>query len=169
LNESGKVPDHLISECRKVAENSLYNAQAHFVLADRLERHARWMLMAPAALAGTCGILTAVGLPAWLGAFSAIGGFFAATAAVLGIDRAPTSHRLAANQWTALRHEADSLSETYFKELPHEQFVAEVRRIDDRYNTLCQSLEPTDKKAFDMARAQIKAGVFKTDSSANRA
>jgi hypothetical protein len=163
VNEGGRIPDHLVKECQTVAENSLYNAQAHFCLADRSETKARWMLIAPSAIAGICGILTAVGLPTWLGAFSAIGGFFAVVATALGVDRAPTVHRLAANQWTSLRHDARSLSETYFKELPHEQFVAEVRRIDDRYNTLCQSLEPTDRKSFEAARDRIRAGIFDPD------
>jgi hypothetical protein len=146
-----------------VAENSLYNAQAHFVLADSKEKQGTWLLIVPSIVAGICGLLTALGLPQWLGAFSAAGGLVATVAAALGIDRMPTIHRNAASQWTALRHEARSLNQTMFQELPHEQFLAEVRRIDDRYGALCQALPPTDRKSFETAREQIRAGAHEPD------
>ena len=79
------------------------------------------------------------------------------------MDQAATVHRIAANQWTALREEARFLHETYAKELPHPQLIAEVRKIDDRYNTLCQALEPTDLKSFEAARKRIKSGRFSPD------
>ena len=154
---------NLARESQTVAENSLYNAQAHFALADSKERTARIMLIVPSAVAGVCGLLTAVGLPSWLGAFSAVGGFFVTVATILGVDKQPTAHRNAACQWTALHHEARSLHETYSTELPHEQFLAEVRRIDDRYNALCQATEPTDNKSFEIARKRIKAGLHDAD------
>jgi hypothetical protein len=159
--------DHLIAECQTVAENSLYNAQTHYELADiikrRAERKARWLVIVPSAIAGIAGVLTAGGLPVWIGAFSAVGGFLAAVYSAFGESESPIRHRLAANQWTSLRHEARALSETYSKELPHEQFLAEARRIDDRYTTLCQALEPTDKEAFEEARERVKAGLFVLD------
>lgn len=156
--------EHLIDECKTVAENSLYNAQTHHELAStvqkRADKKAIWMVIVPSAIAGVAGFLTAVGLPSWLGAFSAVGGFLAAVSTVLGGDKLHNRHCTAASQWTALRHEARSLHETYFRELPHAQFLAEVRRIDDRYNTLCQALEPTDNESFDKARERIKSGIF---------
>lgn len=155
---------NLVQECQTVAENSLYNAQAHYLLADSKEMKVRWMLLiVPSAVAGFCGLLTAIGAPAWLGAFSAIGGFFVTVASALGVDKEPTAHRNAACQWTALRHDARSLQETYFRELPREQFLAEVRRIDDRYTALNQALPPTDAKAFEAARQQIQSGRHKPD------
>lgn len=160
-------PDHLITECKTVAENSLYNAQAHYEVADivkrRVQRKARWLVIVPSAVAGIAGVLTAVGLPVWIGAFSAVGGFLASVYSAFGESESPIKHCLAANQWTSLRHEARALSETYFKELPHEQFLAEVRRIDDRYTTLCQALETTDKEAFERARERVKSGIFVPD------
>jgi hypothetical protein len=159
--------DHLIAECQTVAEDALYNAQTHFELADIIKRRAakkaRWLVIVPSAVAAVAGVLTAVGLPAWIGAISAVGGFLAAVYSAFGETDSPVRHRLAANQWTSLRHEARALSETYFKELPHEQFLAEARRIDDRYTTLCQALEPTDKEAFDKARERVKSGLFVPD------
>src|SRR5947209_1175638 len=113
---------NLLGECETVANNSLYNAQAHFILADSKERNGRWLLIAPSAVAAVCGVLTALGLPSWLGAFSALGGLIVSVAAICGLDKQPTAHLNAACQWTALRHEARSLCETYFKELPREMF-----------------------------------------------
>lgn len=153
----------LLQECETIAENSLYNAQAHFVLADAKENKARLLLIIPSAVAGLAGILTALGLPSWIGALSALGGFIVAIATILGVDKEPTANRNAACQWTALRHEARSLHETYSRELPREQFLAEVRRIDDRYIALSQALPPTDRKSFEIARKQIKAGVHDSD------
>ena len=113
--------NNLLDECETVTENSLYNAQAHFFLADRKERQGVWLLVIPAFIAGFCGLLTAVGLPHWLGAISAAAGLVAMVAGVLGVDRQPTSHRIAASQWTALRHEARSLRQTMFKELARDR------------------------------------------------
>jgi hypothetical protein len=154
---------NLLQECETVAENSLYNAQAHFFLADSKEKQALWLLVVPSFVAGICGLLTALSLPQWLGAFSAAGGLVATVASVLGIDKQPTVHRNAASQWTALRHEARSLHQTMFKELPRDQFLAEVRRIDDRYVALCQALPPTNRKSFETAREQVKAGIHEPD------
>lgn len=160
--------NNLVRECETVAENCLYNAQAHFILADSKERKGRWLLIVPSAIAAVCGLLTALGLPGWLGAFSAVGGFMVSMAAFFGVDKEPTAHRNAACQWTALRHEARSLHETYFKELPREQFIAEVRRIDDRYIALSQALEPTDRQSFVAAREQIHSGTHQLDSKHRR-
>src|SRR6266403_32476 len=122
MNNAASDVSNLLQECKTVAENSLYNAQAHFFLADSKEKQAWWLLIVPSFVAGICGLLTAVGLPQWLGAVSAAGGLVATVAGVLGIDRQPTVHRNAASQWTALRHEARSLHETLFIELPRDQF-----------------------------------------------
>jgi hypothetical protein len=168
MNSGASDIGNLLRECETVAENSLYNAQAHFILADSKEKKGRWLLIAPSAVAGLCGLLTALGLPSWLGAFSAVGGLMVSMAAIFGVDKQPTAHRNAACQWTALRHDARSLSETYFRELPREMFFAEVRRIDDRYVTLCQVLEPTDSDSFEAARKQIKSGVHEPDSKPKR-
>jgi hypothetical protein len=155
---------NLLDECDTVAKNALYNAQAHFILADSKERKGRWLLIAPSTISAVCGLLTAVGLPNWLGAFSAVGGLMVSMAAIFGVDKQPTAHRNAACQWTALRHEARALHETYYREIPREQFVAEVRRIDDRYIALCQAFEPTDKESFEAARQQIQSGIHEPDT-----
>jgi hypothetical protein len=163
MSTSASDLSSLLQECETVAQNSLYNAEAHFALADSEERRGWQLIVVPSIVAGVCGLLTAVGLPQWLGALSAAGGLVAAVVGALGVDKQPTLHRNAASQWTALRHEARSLQHTFFKELPREQFLAEVRRIDDRYIALCQALPPTDRKSFEAARDRINAGTHEPD------
>lgn len=154
---------HLIDECKTVAENCLYNAQAHFLLARKAELKAQLLLILPSIAAAISGFLTAIGLPGWIGAFAAVSGVVSGVASALGVDRKAASHKQAGNLMTALRHEARTLCDTYWRELPHEQFVSEVRRLNDRYNSLIQVLEATDSKAFEKARITIKQGIFEPD------
>jgi len=163
MSDSISDVDYLIRECDTIAENALYNAQSHYALADTKENQGFWLIVIPAAVAGICSLLVALALPPWLGAFGALGGTVATVAGILGVDRQPTAHRNAGSQWTALRHEARSLSQVMFRELPHQQFVAEVRRICDRYNALCQALPATDRESFETARKRIKRGSHEPD------
>jgi hypothetical protein len=164
MGEFTSDTDYLVRECETVATNSLYNAESHYTLAEIKERKGLWLIVIPSAVAGICSLLVAIGLPTALGALGAGGGLVATVAGILGVDRQPTVHRLAGSQWTALRHEARSLSQGMFKELPHQQFVAEVRRLCDRYNTLCQALPSTDNESFDKARKRIKKGIHEPDT-----
>lgn len=154
---------NLINECKIVEENCLYTSQAHFEMADKVEFQARLFLIVPSCIAAISGILTAVGFPAWIGAFAAVSGLITGLSSVFGIDRKAASHKQAGNVLTALRHEARALHESYWCEIPHEEFVAEVRRIHDRYNSLIQILETTDNSAFEKGRKRIKAGLFEPD------
>ncbi len=165
MNDSTGDVDYLVRECETIANNSLYNAESHYVLAESKEKKSVWIIALPSAVAGVCSLLTAVGFPIWLGAFGAAGGLVASVAAVLGVDKQSTAHRNAGSQWTALRHEARSLFQGMFKELPHGQFVAEVRRLSDRYNALCQTLPATDNESFDRARKRIHKGLHEPDSN----
>ncbi|SRR6266542_1565654 len=155
--------DHLLAECNRIAGDSLYTSQAHFECAASAKRRGRWLLTLPAAVAAVIGILTAVGLPGWLGAFSAAAALVAAVASILGVDREEGSHCQAGNSLTALRHEARALADTSWRELTHEQLAYEVRRLSDRYGALITGLPTTDNKAFGRARKRIKAGLFAPD------
>jgi hypothetical protein len=50
-------------------------------------RRPRLLLILPSAVAGVCGIVTAVGGPPWVGALSAVCGFLTAVASGLGVDK----------------------------------------------------------------------------------
>jgi hypothetical protein len=163
MNSSSNNIQHLINECKIVEENCLYTSQAHFVMADKAEFQARLFLIVPSCIAAISGILTAIGFPAWIGSFAAVSGLVTGLASAFGVDRKAGLHKQAGNVLTALRHEARALHESYWREIPHEQFVAEVRRIHDRYNSLIQILETTDNAAFEEGRKKIKAGIFEPD------
>ena len=165
MNEQEISKQHLVDECKTVAENCLYTAQAHFAMAEKATRQSRYLLIVPSGVSALAGILTSVGLPGWIGAFAAVSGLITGVSSAVGVDRKALSHKQAGNLFTALRHEARALYETYSLELPYEQFVAETRRINDRYNSLIQALETTDSAAFEVARQRIKAGYFKADFS----
>lgn len=152
MNVSPNNIQHLINECKIVEENCLYTSQAHFVMADKAEFQARLFLILPSCIGAISGILTAIGFPTWIGSFAAVSGLITGLASAFGVDKKAGSHKQAGNVLTALRHEARALHESYWREIPHEQFVAEVRRINDKYNSLIQILETTDNDAFEEGR-----------------
>lgn len=153
----------ILNECKTIAENCLYTAQTHFIMADKAGRRSFWLLLIPACVASLMGILTAVGCPGWLGAFSALAGVTIAVATYCDIGQKEVAHKTAANLLTSLRHEARAINETYWAELSHEQLVAEVHRLGDRYSTLCQALKTTDVASYEEARTRIKSGIFVPD------
>jgi hypothetical protein len=150
----------LLDECKTIAENCLYTATAHYILAAQAGWRARLFLLAPAAVAAVAGILTSVGLPGWIGAFASVATF-------LGADRKEIAHKSAGNLFTCLRHEARALHETFHLSLPVDQFLAEVRRISDRYNCLVETTELTDDEAYEKARKKVKSGTFTPDFREN--
>ena len=157
----------LFRECKTVAENSLYTAQAHFVMAGQASWRTRLFLLFPAVVAAVSGILTSVGLPGWIGAFASAAGLVIAVATFLGADRMEISHKTAGNLFTCLRHEARLLHETFHLDLTDEQLLVEVRRLSDRYNSLVQTTEVTDNKAYEEARKRVKSGTFNLDFRRN--
>lgn len=155
--------ESLLRECKVLAENSLYAAQAHFVIARQAVWRTRLFLLVPAVVAAVSGILTSVGLPGWIGAFGSAAALVIAVATFLGADRMERDHKTAGNLFTCLRHEARSLDETFHLGLTDEQLLVEVRRLSDRYSSLAEMMEVTDQKAYAEARRRIKSGTFKPD------
>ena len=162
-NNSPDTVQHLLDECKIIEENCLYTSQAHFAMANKAEFQSRLFLIVPSCVAALSGILTAIGFPSWLGAFAAVSGLITGIASIFGVDKKAGAHKQAGNVLTALRHEARALHEAYWREIPHEQLVAEVRRIHDKYNSLIQMIETTDDSAFEKGRKKIKAGLFDPD------
>ena len=157
----------LVDECKTIAEDCLYTAQAHYIMAARASWQAKLFLLVPAGVAAIAGILTSVGLPGWVGAFAAAAGLVNAVAAWLGPDQSSTAHRSAANLFTCLRHEARALAEVFQHSLTEAQLLAEVHRLSDHYNTLVATTEATDNKAYEAGRKRIKSGTFTPDFREN--
>lgn len=158
LEESPIEIQHLLSECRTIFENCRYVAETQYIIAQEAEQQARLLLIVPSIIAAFCGILTAVGLPNWIGAFGAAASLVVGVAAALGIDKSAMQHNISGKQLTALKHEARFLFESYWKEISREQLVTEVRKLHDRYNALSQLSPPTNNKAYLEATKRIEAG-----------
>jgi hypothetical protein len=159
------TPDitRLVDELHTVEENSLYTAQAHFIMAARKGTVVRIVYVASSALAAIAsGIMSLSHLP-WLGIVGAVTGAVGAVSAALGADTDTHAHRVAANALTRLRHESRSLRETFSPDLSKDELTREVRRITDSYNSMIQGLPPTDAKAMQRARKLIQSHVFEPD------
>ena len=154
---------HLIDECKTVEENCLYTAQAHYIIAQR-ENVKKWVLIvSPACLSGLAGALVACGLPAWIGVIGAVLGGISGVAAALGVDRDAIQHITAGHILTSLRHEARQIYEVFSHEYAHAELFSEVKRLDDKYNSVRLSLPCTDDAAFENAREKIQKGRFVPD------
>lgn len=160
-DEAGR--QSLVDECKTLAENCLYTATTHYFMAAQASWRARLFLLVPAAVAAVAGILTSVGLPGWIGAFASAAGLVSGVATVLGAGQKETAHKSAGNLFTCLRHEARALNETFQPSLSNGQFLAEVRRLCDRYNCLVEATELTDDVAYEKARKKVKSGTFTPD------
>jgi hypothetical protein len=150
---------HLVEECKKIEKNCHIKAQTHFFMARTAERQSLWLVIVPAAIAALAGFAgTANLLPAERPVVDAIAGLAAAIVAVstiIGLDRRAAAQTQAGNTMMQLRHEARSLHETYWKELPRKDFFNEVRRINDRYGTLIQLLPIATERAFQEVRHML--------------
>ncbi len=82
---------------------------------------------------------------------------------MLGVDRDSVQHLIAGHIMTSMRHEARQLHEVYFKEYSRAELVANVQRLDDKYNSKLIALPCTDDEAFEKAREKIKKGRFLPD------
>jgi hypothetical protein len=155
----------LVQECSRVAEDSLYTAQAHFETARLANLRERWgMLIIPSSVAAISSILVAVG-PSdwkWLSAIAAAASLVATVAGYLRVDERVASQTQAGNAFTTLRHEARLLAELADSIDPAE-LRERVTRITERYASLVQTTPLTDNKGFDIARKRIKQALFVPD------
>lgn len=153
----------LLNECRTIAENSLYNAQAHYIISER-DSKLKWVfLVIPSFFSGISNALVAIGLPSCIGVLGAIFGGIAGSAAYLGIDRDAVLHMNSGHIMTALRHEARQLHETFGADLDIATLRAEVQKLADKYCTVRLAMPMTTEDAFRKARIKIKRGDFDSD------
>lgn len=163
-------PTHLMAECHKIAEDSLYTAQAHFEVASAKGRAVKlWLQLLPAIATALSGIIVALGGPPWWGAIAALSGVLTGVAAYLGVDKETASHTVAAKLFTKLRHDARALADTFSKDMPEAEFRAEVKKLRDRYANYVESCPDTDDGAFEKARKKIQDGRFQPDLLAPQA
>lgn len=158
---------HLVQECHRIAEDSLYTAQAHFEIATSKGRGVKiWLQLVPSVATAASGTVVAMGGPLWCGAIAALSGVVTGVGAYLGVDKETTSHTVAAKLFTKLRHEARALGETYSSGMSDRELLAEVRKLRDQYANYVESSPDTDEDAFAKAQKKIQEGRFKPDAFA---
>jgi hypothetical protein len=163
--------DALISECKTIAENCLYTAQAHFKIAGRTKGWHLGFVVVPALVVGFGAVFAALApsVPALnqyqilINGIVAISGVLTAVAACVNFDKQSLEHAQEGKSFTALRHEARSLAETFAVSLSDQELQGRVEVLMGKYISLVQVTELTDEKAFLKVRDDVQAGYHEMD------
>ncbi|MFX0195301.1 MAG: SLATT domain-containing protein [Candidatus Hodarchaeota archaeon] len=149
---------HLIDECKRIEEDCLYTAEAHYIGAAKAGTVAFSVKLIPAAAAAASGAALLSGLPNWIAWFSVIAGVAFALQSIMNPDKKQEDHSQAGKSYTALKHESRALHETFCKEMDHDSFHVMVRILRERYNMTAKLTPLTSVKDFEEGRKRIKAG-----------
>ncbi|MDO9530177.1 MAG: SLATT domain-containing protein [Syntrophales bacterium] len=160
--------DILINECRRIEDDCLYTAEAHYIIAAGADRVSFWVKLIPAVAAAVSGVALLSGAPNWIAWFSVIAGVAFALQSILNPDKKREEHSLAGKSYAALKHESRSLYQTFHRELDHDSFSVMVRILRERYNMIAKLTPQTTVKAFEKARERIKAGIHTPDFKENK-
>lgn len=74
-------------------------------------------------------------------------------------------HLLAGKNFTALKHDARALHETFSLGMDDAELAIEAKKLHERYNDLVKFVPQTDDKAFNLARGKIQQGIHDPDES----
>ena len=158
-----KDNQHLIDECRRIEDDCLYTAEAHYLGATKAGTVAFWVKLIPAIAAAASGAALLSRLPNWIAWFSVIAGVAFALQSILNPDKKREEHSQAGKCYTALKHESRALYETFYKEMDRESFHVMVRILRERYNMTAKLTPQTSIKDFEKGRVRIKAGRHTPD------
>jgi hypothetical protein len=155
--------EHLINECRQIEDDCRYNAETHYILAARAGTIGFWVKFVPALIAAGSGAALLAGFPLWVAWLSVLSGTVFALQSIMDPDKKKEEHSEAGKHFTALKHDARSLYQAFYKEMEHSSFSASVRVLRERYNTTIRLTPQTAIWAFEEARKRIKAGRHRPD------
>ncbi len=155
--------EHLIKECMRIEDDSLYTAEAHYILASREKKISLWVKIFPAVVAAASGILVLRKYPNWVAWLAVVSGVVFALQSILDPDRKANDHSTAGKEYTALKHEARALYQTFSKEMDKSDFAAAVRVLREKYNSLVKHSPQTTEKAFEKGRKRINSGRHTPD------
>ncbi len=165
----------LLDECKLIQENSMYNEQIHFLLAEQKLMQSRWFTLLPAITAAIAGVSIALGAPIWIGWFGAIAGIVSAVAGVLDPTREVQEHIATAKKFTVLKNNSRSLHEVHWQFINEKELHESVKKIEERYDELLSNAPlmsnvpfMTFSQAFDSASKRILAGTQEPDFKQNR-
>ena len=164
--------NHLIDECRQIEDDCLYTAETHYIMAAGAGRVSFWVKLIPALAAAVSGAALLSGAPNWMAWFSVVAGIAFALQSIINPDQKKEEHSQAAKNYTALKHESRSLSQTFYKEMDRNSFSVWVRILRERYNMIVKMTPQTTNDAFEKGRKRIKAGRhvpdFKETATSNK-
>ena len=146
--------EHLIKECMRIENDSLYTAEAHYILASKEKKTAFWLKIIPAAVSAISGILLLRGYPAWIAWLAIVSGAVFALQSVLDPDRKANDHSVAGKEYTALKHEARRLCRVFCKEMSRSDFPIAVKILCEKYNFMVKHTPQTTEKAFEEGRKE---------------
>ncbi|MBE9551496.1 MAG: SLATT domain-containing protein [Proteobacteria bacterium] len=155
--------DHLINECRRIEDDCLYTAEAHYIIAADAGTVSFWIKLIPALAAAVSGAALLAGAPNWIAWFSVIAGVAFALQSIMNPDKKREEHSRAGKSYTALKHESRGLYQTFYKEMDRNSFSVMVRILRERYNMIAKMTPQTTTKAFEEGRQRIKAGRHTPD------
>ena len=158
-----KSNEHLITECKRIEEDSMYNAETHHQIAASAKKNAFYIKFIPAVFAALSGILILLGVPTVVAWLSVLSGFILAIASVLDPDRKKNDNIKTAKDYTALKHDSRALYQTFSKEMSPSEFYISTRLLCERYNNIVNGSPETDDRAFEKARNKIRAGRHTPD------
>lgn len=154
----------LITECKRIEEDSIYTAETHYLIANKLSSKAFWFKLFPASVTVLSAFALLLGFPKWISWITMFSGLVTILSIFLEPERKAKEHLFAAKNFTVLKHEARSLHEAFADFVNSNDFYYKVRQIREKYNLLVQSTPPTDdKKCWEQARKRIKEGLHKPD------
>jgi hypothetical protein len=136
----------------------------HYIIGHKLKGKAIRFKFIPALIAVIAAFLLLVGAPSWLSWITLVGTLVTIISLLLEPEKEANNHFSAAQNFTALKHEARSLYEVFKDFIDEKDFYHEVKMLREKYNLFAKLTPPTDdEKAWNQARENIKSARHKAD------
>jgi hypothetical protein len=155
----------LIEECKRIEEDSLYTAETHFLIAQKLTRKNMIIKYIPTVVSFVSQAVLVYAIISkrdiifqLLSLLISVGSTAVSFFNLLNdTDKKIKEHESAGKMFTALKHEARSLYQTFEPFLDEQAFLREVYALRKRYNLLVKSTPITDNKSYEEARCKIRS------------
>jgi len=155
---------NLIKECKQIENDSLYTAEVHYIIGNKLKIKSIRFKFIPALIAAVAAFFLLVGAPNWVSWITLLGALVTIISLLLEPEKEANNHFSAAQNFTVLKHEARSLYEVFRDFIDEKDFYHEVKILREKYNLFAKLTSPTDdEKAWNQARENIKSGRHKAD------
>lgn len=156
--------EKLVTECKRIEEDSLYTQVIHHVIARYQIGQAFWLKLIPAVLSVLSVGALLIGFPDWVAWITLVFGFATLVSIFVEPEKEAKLHIFAAKNFTALKHEARVLHEAFRFYVEKKEFYHEVKELREKYNFLVQFTPSTENpRAWAEARKRIKAGTYEPD------